>query len=279
MALTDFSVSLNGTVLGDSTQVLIHGIDGLGLDMKTSDVVRDGGPGEWQGVDEVAPRDLVVRATVISGALTPRARLRQVQALWQSVRRSTDQVLAFKLPDYPELIVFGRARGTTPDPDYLHRSAIKLSLRFRDRIGCSFNKIPKTFTGDLASSGTGASFPWTFPLSFGVGSTRVLRPWSGGDFDAPGIVRFTGGCTNPRLVNAATGSFVGYRGTLAPGEWVEFSTDLSTATKSDGSSVLDRIAPGSSWPWVPPGSSVWNYSATGDVSSTVSLKWYDPYAL
>ena len=57
MALNDYEVSLNSTlVLGAATQVLVHGIDGLGSSAKTSDTERDGASGTSAAHRAHAPR-------------------------------------------------------------------------------------------------------------------------------------------------------------------------------------------------------------------------------
>lgn len=119
-------------------------------------------------------------------------------------------------------------------------------------------------------SGSGASFPWTFPVDFGVpdGMTpgSVFLPNAGSASYFP-LVQVDGPTTNPVITLAETGAQVRLRGPIGAGQFVEFDMGRRTARLASRSnpdvsvSVRDRVTFSGSWPAVPVGGGSLSWTA------------------
>ena len=120
------------------------------------------------------------------------------------------------------------------------------------------------------TSGTGAAFPWTFPIDFGIpdGVTpgSVFLPNVGTASYFP-LVQVEGPTTNPVLTLAETGAQVRLKGAIGAGQFVEFDMGRRTARLASRSnpdvsvSVRDRVTFSASWPAVPVGGGSLSWTA------------------
>jgi len=147
----------------------------------------------------------------------------------------------------------------------------------------------------LAGSSTspGRLYPFThnriYPPGGGSPTTGVIS--SPGDVDTRPLLRVYGPITTPavhlqihdpypNVVDTAAIVFVaGFR--VDAGKWVDVDTNLKTATRDDGSSVVAGIDwQASVWPVIPPAPADAYMTLTGDTTSAVTqvvAYWHDGY--
>lgn len=280
MTLPDWTVRMGSLSLTPDNQILIQDITPLGIVSKTADQDRDGASGSWQGTDWAASRTLTIKGTIISGAEPPRFIARYVTGKWNSIGVSGDQVLEIKLPGFPELQCVGRCRNNAGyNAKDWGRSAIPFTLQFDDRRGYLVTTTVWRATGTPSGGTDGAVWPWEWPVSYGSTSSQVMSVWNAGDFATPATVRFSGPSVNPRVTNPATGEYTGISGTIANGDWVEIDPDTATILDSSGASRMTDLSPGSTWLYMPRGSTTLVYTAGGGTTGEVLVSGRTPYAL
>jgi hypothetical protein len=145
----------------------------------------------------------------------------------------------------------------------------------------------------------GLTFPVTFPLSFGGGSsTADLFPNNAGNIEMRPILVITGPCTNPKVVNDQTGWSLQFKNpaqvgfTLNAGDTLTVDLDThSVMYLVSGTTVPSSergwVVPGSIWPnatgvgGLQPGSQTIQFS-TADathVAATLTLQYASAYLI
>lgn len=146
-----------------------------------------------------------------------------------------------------------------------------------------FSQTLNTTSAQGVTATPGATFPWSWPVSFGGGSGALLtvNPTNAGNFTAPPTIRVVGPIIDPQVTNYTAGQSLYLDGlTLAAGEYVTLDFAARTAVKSDGSNVYSKVRfPGTSWFYLDPGSStvqLWGTSAAA--GTEIDVWWRDSWA-
>lgn len=115
----------------------------------------------------------------------------------------------------------------------------------------------------------GLSFPVTFPVSFGSGSSNAaIRIENEGRTRSPFVARLYGPFGGAQLICPTIGLQARWPGlTIPAGSWIEFDTGNETSLiGGDVGAPAGFDIASSSWLWVPPGTSQWQmrFASFGD---------------
>ena len=235
----DGQIGYNGLVFGAGTSYVIAetGITGWedlpGFD--TADSPRSGDHGSWPGPRYAQPR--VVTATVW---LAPSTRT-DTSAI-TALRGATGIDLAERwltVQLHGETLISAvrvNQRVIPTDRQFALYGVAKASIQFIATDPRRYTLTLQTLSTSVPQPETGIVWPLTWPLSWGTaGSSGNLQVANAGNAATHPVVTFTGPCTNPQLVNVATGQMLGYTLNLA-------ASDVLTVDTGSGQVLLNGAA-------------------------------------
>lgn len=106
-------------------------------------------------------------------------------------------------------------------------------------------------TSALTTATGSFGFPFAFPFTFGAasgGGQVSITP--GGDVETYPLVRIFGACSDPKIVNVATGAYVSLPGlSIAAGQYVDVDMRLQTVMRGGTVSVISNLDVSNSTFW------------------------------
>jgi hypothetical protein len=290
-ALADYQMSFRGLTFGGVVPGSAYQLQGLkGIDMPpvmSGDVQRALDQGEFAGLDLSGGRDVEV-TLVINPDGTSLDHARQALAGVLAVGGNTEEPLYLQLPS-GVFACMARPR----------KYAAPVDITTVLANGCVSNALlhatdprwyampTKTATVGLPEPLGGVSFPISFDLSFGGGSTGgLLTVENNGTFECRPIFTITGPCTNPVISNLSIpgAPSLGFNITLGSGDTLVVETDYQSilytpAGASGGASRRGSLMTGSTWWNLSPGSSTIEFTTSDgtQVSGTLTVVSADSF--
>jgi hypothetical protein len=134
-------------------------------------------------------------------------------------------------------------------------------------------------TCPLPSSSGGVTFPLSFPLDFGTGSSggRLLLDNAGTAPTWP-VWRISGPCVQPVVTNTATGEELAFELTLQEGEFLVIDTDARSVLLQGTASRRSALLPGSDWFALRPGATAVLFRARDYApAARLTAEWRDAW--
>ena len=133
-------------------------------------------------------------------------------------------------------------------------------------------------SGIAVPGGGGATFPLTFPIVFQTQNTGTVFVNNDGNVAAYPILTLTGLLTNPVIRNVDTGEYFQLTYTSQVGDSIVIDMRERTVTLNGATSLITRVAAGSSWWTLQPGSTqvAINTGASSD-TGTMEIAWNDAW--
>lgn len=280
---SDWTFTYNGlTVGGAGSPYQIMQLTGLhdSPEVRTADQTRARDHGLFAGTDLLGGRSLMAQIEVVGAHPN--------ETIWSDFSRALvpgqngELPLVFQIPGLAggvavEIGARVRRLSLPIDRPYLfgHGSSVVEFWATDPRI---YSQASTTQTVTQAvPSGTGLTFPITFPLSFGgavVGGQFVAT--NAGEFAAPWTATIAGPITNPTLENVTTGQTLAFTGSVGSSETLVVSS-LDRAVLLNGSaSRYSWLVVGSAWWQLAPGANTVRLAGTsgsGSVSFTYRSAW------
>lgn len=281
-------------LLGSGTPFLIESFLGLDVDdLRTDDVPRPLDHGMFPGTDLLGSRDLVMDVVTFGvvgdaasqTARTPALVIANQDALvgaWTA--RSVDQsivnpqdpnmVLRFRLPGQPTRRFLGRARKIARQDSTTPRGFARVRLQFTaldPRQYADAASVPTvTVTGQV--SGTGVTFPATFPINITPSSDGSAYLTNAGNISTYPVVTVYGPITNPIVRNATDGTFIQVNLTLAAGQGLVIDSQERRVLLDGTASRANLIALGSKFPRLLPGANLLKIDGQIAAGTTPSMQ-------
>jgi hypothetical protein len=172
--------------------------------------------------------------------------------------------LQFQLPGRPvPLLAIGRP-GKLDLPvgiDYQY-GQVDVPAEWKILDGLVYDATVNTATANLPMKSSAATFPLTFPISWGQSSNNTLQAVNAGNYTAKPVFVITGPATTPRIVNVATGQYLRLNLTLVAGDVVVINTQ-SKSVKLNGANRNNALDYGSTFHTVPPGGAAFSFASQG----------------
>jgi hypothetical protein len=288
-----------GLTFGHGQPIKIAQVTGIGdlAVIRTGDLSRSRDHGELIGLDLYGGRDISIDLEAEDAGSGVQATLLTLAAA-TVVGATTEQPLWFQVTGYPLLCVMCRPRKRTApwDVGYQIGKVGVVSTQFH-ATDPRLYAATLTATVGLASPTTGATFPVTFPMTFGTVAPSGVTVTNAGNTETRPVLVITGPVTNPSVANstitgAPTLQFsnpnqVGY--TVNSGDQLVIDTDTHSILYyvggvSSGSAPASRggwLVSGSTWWDLPPGASLIQFLSqdSASVAGTVQIIWASAYQL
>jgi hypothetical protein len=300
--LANYQMQYNGLTLGPGTGYSFQKVEGLDLaNLRSGDTARARDHGEAIGLDLMSGRDVTLTMLVQTDGTSMQHALTAFAKAFAPAG-VTEAPLYVQLPNLPLLAMECRPRQRTAPLDVegwtvAQVASVAVQLHATDP---RLYAAPSTaLVASVPTPGGGLTFPVTFPASFGGGSsTANLFPNNTGNIEMRPVLVITGPCTNPRVINSATGwaltftnpAQTGY--TLNAGDTLTIDLDARTILylvngTTVASSVRNWLVAGSIWPnatsvpGIMPGSQTIQFSTSdsGFVAGTLALKYAPAYLI
>lgn len=290
-ALANYQMSFRGLTFGGVVPGSAYQLQGLkGIDMPpvmSGDVQRALDQGEMMGLDLSAGRDIEI-TLVINPDGTSLDHARQALAGVLAVAGNTEEPLYLQLPS-GVFACMARPRKYAAPVDIttvLAKGCVSNALLHA--TDPRWYAMPtKTATVGLPEPLGGVSFPISFDVSFGGGSTGgLLTVENNGTFECRPIFTITGPCTNPVISNLSIpgAPSLGFNITLGSGDTLVVETDYQSilytpAGASGGASRRGSLMTGSTWWNLNPGPSQIEFTTSDgtQVSGTLTVVSADSF--
>ncbi len=268
--LSNWEAYYNGITFGLSNPYAFHQIDGLfgNAPIKSGDVQRPRDQGEFIGLDLYQGRDFTVDTDAISNGTSLQSSLENLGSALL-VGGTTELPFYVQLPNLPLLCTMARCRK------YAYPINLSYGAKLANPISIAFHSTdPRLYTaptqeqtaGLSGASVSGASFNWSFNLSFG-GSVAVshVNVANSGNYEIRPIVVIAGPCTTPTISNQSIAGIpsLTFNLSLNNGDIMTVDMDAHTVVLN-GVNRLNTLAPGFQW---------WNLPANS--TSTISFTSLD----
>lgn len=277
-----WELTYNGLLIGDQSDVMLSGITGL----REQPPVRSGNQpkprahGAFGGRNYYAER--LVQAKLLVQA--PQNDFETVlRALGTAFANITDPAGALPLQfqlgtwDNPRQLWCRPTKGGLPvDLDYQYRKAT-VPVEFTADDPLIYDTVQQSATAALPSPTAGLTFPAAAPFTFGASSGGSMQITLAGNEATPPTFTITGPVTWPQLTLGS--QFLAFQVTLAAGDTLVVDCSAAAATLNGSVSRGNTIVAGSSYFWLPPGTSTIGFSSvdatqvTGTCQCTASSAW------
>jgi hypothetical protein len=275
--MSDWQITFNGLTLGEAPYGLTN-LTGFAdsPEVRSSDQMRARAHGQWMSVDYLGGRN--IGASVIVTSQHPSSAAWQAFSQALVAGQATESTLSATMP--------GVAYGVPVQVGArVRKLSLPLNIDYALGVGraeiewhCSDPRIyaatASSVTASMATaSGAGASFPLTFPLTFGGATTGGLLPATNdGEFEAPWTMTINGPVVNPRIENVATGQVISFTGEVGASSALVISS-LERTVLLDGASRYSWLTAGSQWFDLAPGPNTFRFAGTsGSGSATLDFR-------
>lgn len=288
--LANWQYSFGGLVFGEGNAWAVQSADGLGLPkLNSTDPQRPRDQGEFKGLDTMGGRDLTLTlSTQAASSLALHTLLAQLESvILPSSDGVTETPLWFKRPGVPQLATMVRVRN------FGLKSENKLSYSHIAQPVIAFHATDPRFYGATQSAdasvpvgGSGFSFPLTFPLTFGGGSSAAsINAPNNGTWEMRPLLVLTGPMLTPSITNSSIDGnpTITFGIQLFSGDQLIIDLDARSAVyfaagTTTGQTRLNTIQ-ASTWWNLPPGPNTitFNTRDSGAVLGTLQMEWADAY--
>lgn len=282
MALQSYQLSFNGLTFGAGTDVQLVSATGL-RDLppaRSQDQPRPRAHGAFGGLTYLGERTITLTLLVAVTVTDWETVLQQVAAAFQPIPDPANLLpLQVQLPgwSFPVQVMCRPTRYAVPtDRAYSHHYAtVTVELVAPDPM---WYGPTVTATAGIANPTSGATFPWSFPLSFGSSSGGALSVVNTGNAPTSPQFQIQGPCTNPWIESGTNRLTVGI--SLTSSDLLTVDTAARTITLNSTASRYNDLAVGSRWFTCPPGTTDVSFGS-GDstaVAGTCTAVWASAYA-
>jgi hypothetical protein len=286
-SLTAWQASFSGYTFGQGTALELREIQGIDMPtVRTGDAGRPRDHGMFRGLDVMGERELILDGDLHNKS----GSFEEAEAALAAATvpgGSEDTPLFQALPGWGTLAAMARVRKRQMPRDITVSlgNLGKVALMFAADDPRWYAQTQQTTVSPPTKS-AGFSFPMSFPLSFGGGSSAgVASVTNAGNIETRPLLIIEGPCENPSITNAtAEGSpNLRFNMVVAAGGRLVLDTDFHTATyytagTTLGSTRLGTLAYGSRWFTLAPGTSTLQFlSATSE--GRLSIQWASAYVL
>lgn len=278
MTLSDYQLSIGGLVLGPGTNYIVQSIDGFGTtDVRTTDVPRPRDHGEFYGLDFLSGRTITITA-IIRGASAAEvvANIDALLAVWQPVSTDTSTVvpLSYKFPGQDARQFNGRPRRAPIDTHRIIGNNAPIVLEYKVADPRQYDATPDTVTVGVSTVTAGRTYPRTYPLTFGGGSSNSILAVNAGNFSTRPTARILGPATNPSILNSSTGQKVKFAIVLGASDFLDIDFDAKTVVLNGTTSRYGTLTSDSTWWSLAPGSTTVQFSADTSTGGTaLTFNW------
>jgi hypothetical protein len=238
--------------------------------------------GAWVGTSWLEPRSIVFAGMVTapSPILAWQARnvlLGVVASLSALGVMNVDTILAINEPDALKTAAVRPSDKPTVTPvdGNVFQFSIPLTARDPRKYG-----VGKTATITLPVAASGLTFPvGPFSVTFGgTGNSGSAALGNLGNFPSEPVYTVNGPCVNPSIIQVSTGATLALNITLGSSDSLTVNADLSSVILNGQASRGNTVLPGSTFPYLPPGQSSVQFSASSYSSAaTLVVNWSDTW--
>lgn len=277
-----WQMTFNGLLIGDQADIGLNKISGLREmpPLRSGDLPKPRAHGAFGGRNYYGER--IVQAEFLVQAPTNdfEAVLRAAGTAFASITDPAGAIpLKFQLGtwDNPRQLYCRPTKGGLPvDLDYQYRKAV-IPVEFTADDPLIYDTAQQSQTTGLPSPTAGLSFPAGAPFAFGASSGGSLQITNAGNENTPPAFTISGPLTWPQLTLGS--AFLAFQVTLAAGDVLVVDCGASTAILNGTASRANTVVTGSSYFWLPPGTSTIGFSSvdatqvTGTCQVTASSAW------
>lgn len=278
------SGTYNGLAFGAGTALVVDRLAGwLGdlPDVRTTDVDKAQDQGQYVGLDLSSERTVALDL-VLMGRWSSTGDFAAFTALLDQV------VAAFTLGGSTELplvindsvrnrLANGRVRRRKlPEGLYAaQRPNAKVAVEFDCSDPRIYDAAQSQGTTGIGTSGTGFTFPYTFPFTFGAGATgNTFQANNTGSFPTNPVATIQGPATNPGIQNVTLGLSVIVNITLGATDSLVIDFNARTITLNGQASRRNALDPSSRWWSLNPGVNAIKFLGSGGSGGTLlTLAW------
>lgn len=298
-SLSNWQFQYQGLTFGAGQPIKIAKVTGLGdlAQIRSGDQNRQRDHGELIGLDVYGGRDITIDLEAEDAGQGAQQTLLTLAAATQ-VGYTTESPLWFQVGSFPLLAAMVRARKRTAPWDVGYQIG-KLGV-----VTVQFHATdPRVYTAGssltvgLPNPTTGATFPVTYPMTFGSVAPNGVNVNNTGNSETRPVIVITGPVTNPSVRNASLAGTptlqfknpaqTGY--TVAAGDQLVIDTDTHSILYYVGG-VNSGNAPASRGSWLVNGSTWWDLPAgnsliqflsqdSASVAGTCQVQWASGYQL
>lgn len=269
----DDQVEVNGLLLGPGTKFNLLKFTPWGFpDIRTEEVSRGIRRGVVSGKDTLGSRLVPMNVQIVASSKSDvRA---QINLLTQAFTPSDeDTQLAFRLNDY-QFFYYGRCRGADIQETELYgKSTVMAECRFQTTDPLYYYNIVNSVSTTIATSVGGLSFPLSFPMVFGSGSSGTVAARNYGNHVAPWFATLTGPLVQPRIEHVESGKSLSLTGlTIASGDYVEIDSYSRSILLNGTASRYSALSSASRWFELAVGTNTLRLTAASGAGS-MSFSW------
>lgn len=277
----DYEVEYQGLLMGGSTAYGIIGIDGL-LDLPdvdSGDRQRLRRHGLHAGDDFMGGRSVTVELDIFDTSTLSAT----LDALTEATAPGSDEAfLVFQLPGVAggsKAGIWARPRKRKlPIGEEFYYGIPEAAVEFFATDPRIYSAVSNSEVVGLPSGGPGASFNFTFNLSFGgVSESGTIYLTNDGTFSTPWTARIDGPVTNPSIENVLTGDTLSFNIVVASGDYLLLNSDDRSVLLNGTASRYSSLDAGSSWWELEPGSNEVKFRASTTTAATLTLTWRDAW--
>lgn len=278
---SDYTLQIGdgGLVIGQPGSPFIVNLpDGFGIPtVRNGDNPRPSDVGSYFGRDFIGPRFITIDVTVRgdTGA-EAMANWRQLLGAWQLATPDGSASMPLKVlfPGGPIFRINGRPRDAAPDFTNLHAGLIPASILFAAADPRIYDDDLSSVTVGLADVGSGRTYPRTYPLTYGSGSSGgLIQALNDGNYSTPSVAEIVGPCVNPIIEIPATGETMQCILTVGPTDSLVIDFGERTI-KLNGQGRYSAKTVASTFWQLPPGTTEVHFNANAFVlGATCTLSW------
>ena len=276
---TDFQIELAGLLMGAGTNYNLVSIDGLAVPpVRTADTTLQRRHGATAGDDFLGGRGVVLGIEVLANAAGEDVDVLAAALQGALIPGQSDVVLEFQLPGRAgggRRRITGRPRAHS-DPHDLRRAhgIPTLLIEFFAPDPRIYDATPDSVTINLPASGSGSSFPWTFPVNFGgTSESGAIVVTNEGNFESLPVFRIDGPVVNPEIENVTTGETLSMTIEIGASDYLEIDTSEPSVLLNGTASRFPNVDTASTFPTLAPGDNELRFRASTDTAATLEIDW------
>jgi hypothetical protein len=292
-SLDDWQCWVNGLAIGAGTPYGSITYDGLFGEpaSRMANAPKALASGEFKGYSLRGGRDLSITGDAISDGTSLVHALMELGSATPT-EGNVEYPFYIQLPGFPLLSSMLQAVDRVIPLDIAASLGLaNIAVLFHSTDSVLYGAPSYSATVGMDNSVGGATFPWTFPLTFGAGGAwGGINAANAGNVPMWPILIVTGPCIDPAIENGSIpgGPALAFNGTLNPGDQLIINTMpgvhsvvLITADTTAGAPRRNWVIPGSQWFPINPGDNEIQFTSgdPGHVDGTLTVQWADAYIL
>lgn len=285
LIVEDFQYEYNGLLLGAYTPFELQSMSGLASlpNVRTGSVDRFGQHGGVAGRHYQGIRTIAATWDIYDGLdeIQFAQRRNELQEAFAVISDPEGNLpFVWQHPGRDKLRVYCRpVDRTTPTDREFSFLLGSVSVRLECTDVWVYSNTEKSLIASPGETTGGLSFPLTFPLVFGAGSSGGSeQAQNNGTAPAPWRAVITGDTPNPKITHVESGKFLEFTGlTVAGGDTLHIDSKNRTILYNNTASRRGFLTPASSWFWLEPGSNTIQFSSGGITTGKLNFFWRDTY--